>query len=393
MTRADALACVRGVAQLPMRTRLPQYTYADLLALVARQALADAAIDETEIDGVLLGLAPTPMLGIDEPQYWALQGVPGASRFLGRVHGAAASGLTAFRLACSYVAAGRARCVLVLAADLADEGASVAGAVGALQDPFIDTHTPRNAIVASALQMSGYMALHGVGEREMAHVIVKNRANGVGNEYAQLREAVTLDDVLASPVLAWPVKRLDSSPRTSGAAAVVVGRAQDGAGAHRPVWATGFGMHGGVRNIGAGMVPGNLAYFDGAELAVAARQAYAMAGVDDPRRQIDVAEVYAAFGVFEMIAIEALGLSDGPCAARGLELGRHARDGALPVNPSGGATCGSPISATGLIRVVEAVLQLRGEAGARQIAREPRRAAVSAIGGTFQCHEVGVLQA
>lgn len=387
-----ALARVLGVAQLPMRTRQPRFNYADLLASAAQGALADAGMDGTEIDGVLLGLAPTPMLGVDEPQYWALQGVPGASRFLGRVHGAAASGLSAFRLACSYVASGRARNVLVLAADLASEGASIAGQVGALQDPFVDVHTPRNAIAASALQMSGYMAMHGIGELEMAHVIVKNRFNGVANECAQLREAVTLDDVLASPPLAWPLKRLESSPRTSGAAAVIVGRAQD-AGGHPPVWATGFGMHGGVRNIGAGMVPGNMSYFDGAELAVAARLAYAAAGVAKPREEIGLAEVYAAFGVFEMIAIEAMGLADGPCAAQGLERGRHARDGVLPVNPSGGATCGSPISATGLIRVVEAVLQLRGEAGARQVPGEPRRAAVCAIGGTFQCHEVGVLQA
>ena len=155
--------------------------------------------------------------------------------------------------------------MLVLAADLADEVANLAGAIGALHDPFLELHTPRNAITGSALQMSGYMAMHGVGEREMAHVIVKNRANGVANEYAQLRQAVTLDEVLASPPLAWPLKRLESSPRTSGAAALVLGR-NDDRGPHAPVWATGFGVHCGVRNIGAGMVPGDTSYLEPKEV-------------------------------------------------------------------------------------------------------------------------------
>jgi len=256
-----ALACILGVAQVPMRTRLPQSNYADLLGRVAQAALDDAGLAGEQIDGVVLAMSPTPVLGIDEPQYWALQGLPGATRCLARVHGAAASGLGAFRLACSYVASGRARHVMVLAADLADEVANLAGAIGALQDPFLDVHTPRNAIVASALQMSGYMAAHGIGERDMAHVIVKNRAHGVDNEFAQLREAVTLEQVLESPVLSWPLKRLESSPRSSGAAALIVG-ADAPAGGHRPVWATGFGNYCGVRNIGAGMVPGDTSYFD-----------------------------------------------------------------------------------------------------------------------------------
>lgn len=383
-------AHVLGVAQMPMRTRLPDHTYADLAARVARQALEDAGVDDSDIDGIIFAQAPTTTLGIDEPHLWALAGMPGADRFLGRVHIAAGSGLGAFRLACAYVAAGRKRRVLVVAADLADEVPNLAGAIGQLHDPFTERQVTRNAITLAAVQMSAYMARNGLNERDMAHVIVKNRANGVDNEFAQLRKKVTLDEVVESPVIAWPLKRLDSSPRTSGAAAVVVGDAPTRTGRAAPK-ARGFGFYASGRMTGSRMVPEFDNYVTGADAAEAARRAYRAAGITDPAREIGLAEIYASFGIIEILGIEALGVCGETPAPILLRDGAFHRDSALPVNPSGGATCGSPISATGLVRVVEATLQLRGEAGARQVDIKAPHAMVSAIGGAFQTHDVGVL--
>lgn len=385
----NRIATVMGVAQVPMRTRLPQYTYADLLGIVAHGALADAGVEPRDVDGLILAMAPTTTLGIDEPHFWAMAGLPGAENFLGRVHTLASSGLVAFRLACTHVAAGRAKRVLVVAADLADESPDLIAAIGMFANPFAERHYPQGAATAHAFEMAAYMARNGLSERDMAHVIVKNRANGVANEYAQLREAITVDDVVASPVLSWPIKRADASPRTSGAAAVLVG----GPG-ERGVAATGFGSFANHQVAGARMIPGqDESYFDASDLRQAAARAYAMAGVRTPHEDIDLAEVYASFGIIELLSIEGLGLTDGGNAARMIAAGEFHRDARLPVNASGGATCGTPISATGLIRVIEATLQLRGTAGARQVRREVRRAAVSAIGGLFQLMEVGVLEA
>jgi len=124
----------------------------------------------------------------------------------------------------------------------------------------------------------------------------------------------------------------------------------------------------------------------------AAKRAYTMAGVERPHEEIDLAEVYASFGIIELLSIEGLDLTNGGVAASMIGDGEFHRHARLPVNASGGATCGTPISGTGLIRVIEATLQLRGTAGARQIRREPKRAAVSAIGGLIQLQEVGVLE-
>jgi acetyl-CoA C-acetyltransferase len=382
------IATVLGTAQLPIRTRQPNFTYADLLGRVAQAAIADAGVEPRDIDGVLLALAPVTVLGVDEPYFWALAGLPGTARFLGRVHVLAASGLTAFRLACAYIAAGRAKRVLVLGADLADEVPNLAGAIGQLHDPFTERQVVRTAITTAAVQMSAYMHRHDLDEAAMAEVIVKNRANGVLNQYAQLRQAVTLEEVLASPVISWPVKRMDGSPRSSGAAAVVVGPPGE-----RGVAAVGFGSIANGRNMGTRMVPGANSYLDGSDLAEAGRRAYAVAGVTDPATQIGLAEVYVSFGILELLSIEALGLSGSGDAGAMMRDGHFRRESALPVNPSGGATCGSPISTTGLIRVIEAVLQLSGRASGHQISPNAPRAVVSAIGGSFQLHEVGVLQA
>lgn len=387
--RGDRIASVLGVAQVPMRTRLPQYTYADLLGVVAHGALNDAGVDAADVDGLILAMAPTSTLGIDEPHFWAMTGLPGAHRFLGRVHTLASSGLVAFRLACTYVAARRAKRVLVVGADLADELPDLIAAIGMFANPFAERHYPQTAASAHAFEMAAYMARYRLSERDMAHVIVKNRGNGVANEYAQLREPITVDAVVASPVLSWPIKRADASPRTSGAAAVLVGPPDE-----RGVAATGFGSFANHPMSGARMVPGlDESYFDASDMRRAAERAYAMAGVGTPHEDIDLAEVYASFGIIELLSIEGLGLTNGGVAARMIGEGEFHRDARLPVNASGGATCGTPISATGLIRVIEATLQLRGAAGARQIKRDARRAAVSAIGGLFQLQEVGILEA
>lgn len=390
MTQNGVTAAVLGVAQLPMRTRLPDTTYADLLGKVATQAVADAGLEPDDIDGLVLAQSPTTTLGVDEPQYWGLAGLPGATKFLGRVHVAAASGLAAFRLASSYVRAGRRKNILIVAADLADEASSLRGALGQMHDPFTSGQAAINAITAAAVQMSHYMAAHGVSERTMASVAVKNRANGVLNPYAQLRKAVTADEVLASPTLSWPVKRLDSSPRTSGAAAIVVGCAGN---SDRAVRITGYGSFSDSRTIGSNMAPGANSYLDGSGLAEAARRAYAGAGISRPDAEIGLAEVYASFGIFELMSIESLGFCGRGEAARRIEAGEFHRDARIPINASGGATCANPISATGLVRIVEATIQLRGEAGDRQVELKAPRAAVSAIGGLFQIHEVGVLEA
>lgn len=389
---AGGQVVISGVAQLPMRTRLPEFSFANLVSSVSRSALRDACIGDDDIDATILGLAPSPLVGVDRPEYWIADALPKPESFVARVHMAAASGLSALRLAAARVAAKSARHVLVVAADLADETPELARAVWQLLDPVSERTLPVNGITMAAIQTNAYMAHAGCTAEDLALVTVKNRRNGCRNEYAQLRKPVTIEDVMASRPLAWPVKLLDGSPRSSGAAAVVVSARNAVPREARTVTIRGLASQAGRYSMGARVVPDDMSYVDGRDLKQAGERAYRMAGIGNPAQEIDFAEVYASFGVIELVSVQALGLAGEREAPDLLHQGVFEPDGGMPINVSGGATCGNPISATGLIRAIEAAEQLRGSAGDRQIAA-PETAVVSAIGGAFQLHEVAVLSA
>lgn len=387
---ADGQVVVCGVSQLPMRTRLPEYSLANLASRAAYEAVADAGLEARDIDATILGLAPSALAGVDRPEYWLAGGLPTPASFRGRVHTAAASGLSALRLAAAMVAAGRADRVLVVAADLADETPVLARAVWQLLDPVTERCLPVNGITMAAIQANAYLARTGCSESDLALVAVKNRLNGCRNPFAQLRKPVTTEEVMASKPLARPIKMLDGSPRTSGGAAMVVSRRNANPASSILITIRGLASCASNYAMGARLVPSDMSYVDGRDLRRAAKRAYVMAGIGDPAAELDLAELYASFGVIELISVEALGLAGDTDAVALLREGSLDHDGAMPINPSGGATCGNPISATGLIRAVEAVQQLRGMAGERQVP-DVRSSVVAAVGGAFQLQEVAVL--
>ncbi len=217
---------------------------------------------------------------------------------------------------------------------------------------------------------------------------VKNKRNAADHPAALLGQAdLTVDDVLASEVLAWPVQRLDVSPISDGAVAVVLA-AEEVAGSltDRPVWVQGVGW-----NL-------DTTYWTNRDLVYpeyvenAARMAYGMAGVTEPRKQIHVAEPYDPFDYKELHHLEGLLLFDKGKAPEAARDGVTARDGDLPCCPSGGLLgVGNPIAAAGLMKIAELYWQLRGEAGARQVPGTPERGVAQAWGDLMQVGTVVVL--
>jgi acetyl-CoA C-acetyltransferase len=125
-------------------------------------------------------------------------------------------------------------------------------------------------------------------------------------------------------------------------------------------------------------------------LAILARRVYRIARIGDPRRDIDVFELYDAFSIQEIMEYEAVGLAPKWSGYRLIEEGVTEVDGDLPVNPSGGVLSTNPIGATGLVRVGEAALQVMGEAGDRQV-DDVERALAHAWGGAIQFHGMMIL--
>lgn len=236
---------------------------------------------------------------------------------------------------------------------------------------------------AAALQARRYMYKYGVTPEQVARVVVKNLGNAKRNPIAHRSGDLAVADVLSSPVVASPLRGLDIAPDTDGAVAMVLASEKRARRITRnPVWILGIGTCYDAHYLG----DRDLA--DVFALQKAAAQAYRMAGIKNPRRQIDVAEVGDDFSYQELLWMEGLGLCGRGEAARMLESGVTEIRGKLPVNPSGGLLGGVPMNVYGLNRVAEAALQVMGQAGDHQVDKDVRIAVAqghSGFCGQHQC--------
>jgi acetyl-CoA C-acetyltransferase len=232
----------------------------------------------------------------------------------------------------------------------------------AMFDPVYERALGVDAISSSALQMRRYISKYGIAEEQCARVSVKNHGNARANPYAHLPLDITVEDVLESRVLADPIKLLDASPISDGACAIIMAEEETARGrCSKPIWIKGVGHCADAYHLG----DRDLADVDA--LISAAEKAYKMAGISDPLKEIDVAEVYDAFSYMELMWMEGLGLCARGEAGAMIDSGVTELGGALPINPSGGVLSAHAVQVAGLARIAESVLQLRGDAGARQV--------------------------
>jgi acetyl-CoA C-acetyltransferase len=253
-------------------------------------------------------------------------------------------------------------------------------------DPLVERKLGLDAVSSSALQARRYMSKYGVSEEQVAVVSVKNHGNAKRNPLAMLPMDITVEDVMSSRVLATPLKKLDCSPVTDGAAAVVLAAEREAKKLttnKKRVWLNGVGHCTDAYRLG----DRDLA--DTRALKQAAQRAYAMAGMEP--WDIDLAEVYDAFSYMEPLWLEGLGFCDDGTGAEYVERGVFNFDGELPVNVSGGRLSANPVQVAGLAEVAECVLQLRGEAGERQVPDAETALAHGINGMCGQSHCVWIL--
>jgi len=215
-----------------------------------------------------------------------------------------------------------------------------------------------------ALMATAHMHRYGTTEEQMGMVAVKNHHNGALNPKAHFQKEVTLDAVLDSRMIAYPLKLYDCSPISDGASCAII---------TRPELARKY-TDSPVYIIGSGQGSDSLALFQRDSLTslkatrIAAREAYEMAGIKP--KDVDVAEVHDCFTIAEIIAYEDLGFCNPGEGGRFIEDGIPMLDGELPINTSGGLKSkGHPVGATGVAQIYEIYLQLTGQAGKRQVER------------------------
>jgi len=215
---------------------------------------------------------------------------------------------------------------------------------------------------AGALQAKRYMYKYGISRRQLAKVVVKNLANAKLNPLAQRSGELSIEEILNSPVVASPLTEFDISPDSDGAVAMLLASEERARKITRePVWVLGIGTCYDSHYLGDRDLADCMA------LEVAATKAYKMAGINNPRRQIDVMELGDEFSYQELLWTEGLGLCGRGEGGQLLDSGVTEMQGKIPVNPSGGLLSGVPANVAGLNRVAEAALQVKGEAGDHQV--------------------------
>lgn len=322
----------------------------------------DKGIDKEEIDLVIVSNFSDRFGGLlhAAPLVVSHLGLNNTKGF--RVENACVSGGTALYLAWNFLRSGLARNALIVGFEKmsylpssmeVNEVLMLAGhpdevLVGA---PFVSLY----ALIATT-----YMNKYGVKEEDLALVAVKNHENGLRNPLAAMQKKISVEDVMKSPYISWPLKLYDSSLITDGASALILS-SEPRKYTDTPVIIKTVAMHHDH--------PGVFQREDLTALRAVKRageEAYRNAGLTP--RDIDVMEVHDAFTIAEIVIYEMLGLTE---RGRGVDLVRNGVttfDGEIPVNPSGGLKSkGHPIGATGVGMVAEIYWQLRGEAGQRQV--------------------------
>jgi acetyl-CoA C-acetyltransferase len=376
-------AAVLGTGQTHHRSKRSDVSIAGLCREAADRALADANLVADQIDAVVVGKAPDLFEGVMMPELYLADALGAVGKPLLRVHTAGSVGGATGIVAASLIQAGVHRRVLAVAFEKQSES----NAMWAL------SITPPFAMPVLA-GAGGYFAPHirsyirrsGAPAHIGAMVAAKDRRNGARNPYAHLRQAdMTMEKVLASPMLWDPVRYDETCPSSDGACAVVLGDQAAAEASDQPVaW---------IRATSMRTEPTMFSGKDhvnpraGADAAAALWRASA---ITSPRDQIDAAEIYVPFSWFEPMWLENLSFAEPGQGWRMTEAGETEIGGSLPVNPSGGVLSSNPIGASGLLRFAESAMQVMGKAGEHQVAGA-RTALGHAYGGGSQYFSMWVV--
>jgi acetyl-CoA C-acetyltransferase len=375
-----------GVGQTHHQRRRADVNVPGLVREAAQRALADARLEMSDIDSVVVASGPVLFAAVNQPEKWVVDALGARGKPVVRITSGGGTGFAGALAAYYQVAGGQADRVLVVAYDKLSEGALQAS-ISSLYDPFWGREFAVGIMGFSAAYWRARMDKLGHTEEAAARVVVKNLGNAYRNPYAHVRKTVTVDDVLQSAPLAWPIKLLDVPPISDGAAAVVLTReALAAQHTDSPAFIRGIAYCAEADNAP------QRSMLISEPLAHAARVVYRASGITNPRRQLDVVEVQEPYSCFELSYYESLGLCPPGGAAELIASGATEMGGDIPVNPSGGCLGANPIGAAGLIRLIEAALQVGGRAGEHQVPGA-RLAAAQTGGGWANLRGLAVVSA
>lgn len=353
----------------------------DLLVEAAYEAFEDAGIQPKDIQAAWLGTVFSGVTAITMSPL-GLQYIP-----MTRVENMCATGSEAIRAASYAIAAGACDIALAIGVeklkDSGQTGVKGPAIVGDNPDGTSGIGSGFSAPASFAYLATRYFHHYGLepeyGKRLLAEIAVKNHYNGSLNPKAHFHNRLTVEQAMRAPIVAWPLGLYDCCGVSDGAAAAVLVKA-DMAKDFRadPIYIKALAITVGARQ---GTMRQDYDYVHIEENVRVARMAYGEAGIQDPRKEIGMAEVHDCFTCHELILYEDLGFSARGKARDDIETGTFTLTGELPVNTDGGLKCfGHPLGASGLRMMYEVYKQLQAKAGPRQ-AKNPRLGLTHNLGG------------
>jgi acetyl-CoA C-acetyltransferase len=367
-------------------------SFRQLIAEAGSKAILDAGIEGKDIDAMYIGSMSSGRF-IDQEHVGALVAeVSGFSHLhipATRVEGACASGGLAIREGYLSIASGMHDVVVIGGIEKMNDvgGTAATETLATAADQEWEAFFGATFPGIYAMIATRHMHEYGTTREELAQVAVKNHANGALNPYAQYQSPISLESVLKATMVAYPLGLMDCSPVSDGAASIVL-CAVDKAKKFTDKL---------VRIVASGQASDTLALHARRDICTldatvhASRMAFKQAKITP--KDVDFAEVHDCFTIAEICAVEDLGFMEKGQGGKAIQQGITTLNGSLPVNTSGGLKAkGHPVGATGVAQVVEATLQLRGDAGKRQVA-DAKRGLTHNVGGSGATCVVHILEA
>ncbi len=353
-------AAIVGVGQTYHTSKRKDVNGQELISEAVKRALDNAVLGLRDIDAIVIGNMDH-FEGINCVDGWSVDGWGAFRRPIMKVTTGGSTGGTLGSCAYHHVASGLFDVVMAIGWEKNSESDTQA-AISTCADPILERDFFGGAIGPNAAQYAMYMKRYGATQEDAALVTVRDHNNALKNPHAHLRKFITVQDVMNSPMLCWPIKLLDSCPRSDGACAVIYA-SEDKAPkiADRPAW------------VHATAVSHDCVYFGDYDwetmptLEATVSRVYKRAGITDPLKEIDVMELYLPFSTCGVAWMDHMWFCDRGEAPKLVRKGVFDMDGELPLNPSGGVLATNPIGATALIRIGEAALQVMGKAEDRQV--------------------------
>ena len=367
-----------GIGQTKHDKSRADVSMAGLVREAAIRALDDAGLTWRDMDAVVLGKAPDAFEGVMQPELFLADALGAAGKPVFRVHTAGSVGGSTAIVGMHLIESCIHERVLVVAFEKQSEGNAQWGLAGGRSGGI-------GAGGAFAPFIRAYIERSGAPEYIGWQVAVKDRLNALKNPYAHLQLAdISIEKVKDSPMLWDPIHFLESCPSSDGACAMVLTDQAGGlAAAAQPAWVLATAVRSELSTFPGRDAVRPQAGFD------CAHDVYRQAGITDPHHQIDVAELYVPFSWYEPMWLEGHDIASAGEGWKMTDRGDTEITGSFPVNPSGGVLSSNPIGASGMLRLAEAALQVRGQAGEHQV-DGARVALGQAYGGNAQYFSMAV---